>query len=160
MKRIRLVLLATGSAIALAACGSAGQATIAAPTSTTAAVTMSPPSAVISTTSEVPITATVVVTATAAPASVEVTAPPPVVLTVTQTEQPPPVIVVPDPTTVYQTDYYGQYYSVESLPAGLFCRDLKTMGYSYGDAIAYWNYHAQPSQMDVDLNGIPCETVY
>jgi hypothetical protein len=95
---------------------------------------------------------------TAAPPveAVTVTAPPPVITTVTQTEQPPPVIVVPDPTTVYATDYYNPYY----LPDGLYCRDLKAMGYSFSDAIAYWNYYGQPDRMDLDLNGIPCETVY
>jgi hypothetical protein len=49
---------------------------------------------------------------------------------------------------------------VRSLPAGLFCRDLKTKGYSYVAAIDYWRLHGQPNQMDADRNGIPCETVY
>lgn len=49
---------------------------------------------------------------------------------------------------------------VRSLPAGLFCRDLKTKGYSYVAAIGYWRLHGQPNQMDADRNGIPCETVY
>ncbi len=49
---------------------------------------------------------------------------------------------------------------VGSLPAGLFCRDLKAKGYSYVAAIDYWRLHGQPDQMDADRNGIPCETVY
>ncbi|TDD60647.1 hypothetical protein E1263_10220 [Kribbella antibiotica] len=49
---------------------------------------------------------------------------------------------------------------VRSLSAGLFCRDLKTKGYSYVAAIDYWRLHGQPDQMDADRNGIPCETVY
>jgi hypothetical protein len=49
---------------------------------------------------------------------------------------------------------------VRSLPAGLFCRDLKAKGYSYVAAIDYWRLHGQPDQMDADRNGIPCETVY
>jgi hypothetical protein len=49
---------------------------------------------------------------------------------------------------------------VRSLPAGLFCRDLKAKGYSYVAAIDYWRLHGQPNQMDADRNGIPCETVY
>ena len=86
--------------------------------------------------------------------TVTVTAPPPVISTVTQTES-QSVIIVPDPTTVYP-DYDGPF----GLPAGLLCRNLKDMGYSYSDAIYYWNYHGQPDEMDIDLNGIPCETVY
>ncbi len=50
--------------------------------------------------------------------------------------------------------------SVQSLPSGLFCRDLYASGYSYSDAVNYWFYHGQPDQMDIDLNGVPCETVY
>jgi hypothetical protein len=49
---------------------------------------------------------------------------------------------------------------VRSLPANLFCRDLKAKGYSYVAAIDYWRLHGQPNQMDADRNGIPCETVY
>ncbi|MEU4396573.1 excalibur calcium-binding domain-containing protein [Kribbella sp. NPDC023855] len=49
---------------------------------------------------------------------------------------------------------------VRSLPAGLFCRDLKAKGYSYVAAIDYWRLNGQPNQMDADKNGIPCETVY
>ncbi|NIK55624.1 hypothetical protein [Kribbella shirazensis] len=49
---------------------------------------------------------------------------------------------------------------VRSLPAGLFCRDLKAKGYSYVAALDYWRLHGQPDQMDADRNGIPCETVY
>jgi hypothetical protein len=50
--------------------------------------------------------------------------------------------------------------SVTQLRRGLFCRDLRRMGYPYGDALKYWNYWGQPDNMDADLNGIPCETVY
>jgi hypothetical protein len=49
---------------------------------------------------------------------------------------------------------------VRGLPAGLFCRDLNSKGYSYVAAIDYWRIHGQPNQMDADRNGIPCETVY
>jgi hypothetical protein len=49
---------------------------------------------------------------------------------------------------------------VQSLPGGLFCRDLKAKGYSYLAAIDYWQLHGKPDQMDADRNGIPCETVY
>ena len=49
---------------------------------------------------------------------------------------------------------------VRDLPAGLFCRDLDADGYSYSAAVDYWRIHGQPNQLDEDLNGIPCETVY
>lgn len=49
---------------------------------------------------------------------------------------------------------------IRSLPAGLFCRDLKAKGYSYVAALDYWRLHGRPDQMDADRNGIPCETVY
>lgn len=48
--------------------------------------------------------------------------------------------------------------SVYDLPSGLFCRDLLAMGYSYVDAVTYWNLEGQPSRMvAADL---PCETTY
>lgn len=50
--------------------------------------------------------------------------------------------------------------SVRSLRSGYYCRDLKRLGYSYGEALSYWRYWDEPDNMDADLNGIPCETVY
>ena len=49
---------------------------------------------------------------------------------------------------------------MQDLPSGLYCRDLAAMGYSYADAVGYWNVWGQPDRMDEDLNGYPCETVY
>lgn len=49
---------------------------------------------------------------------------------------------------------------VRTLEAGLFCRDLNARGFSYSAAVDYWRLHGQTNQMDSDLNGIPCETVY
>lgn len=49
---------------------------------------------------------------------------------------------------------------VRSLPAGLFCRDLRAKGYSYVEAVEYWRHHGRPDRMDADRNGVPCETVY
>jgi hypothetical protein len=49
---------------------------------------------------------------------------------------------------------------VGDLTSGLFCRDLKAMGFAYWDAVSYWELHGRPSRMDADGNGIPCETVY
>jgi hypothetical protein len=60
------------------------------------------------------------------------------------------------------SDYWGftSLPDTSALPAGLFCRDLHARGYSYTDAVSYWYLHGEPDQMDIDLNGIPCETVY
>jgi hypothetical protein len=60
------------------------------------------------------------------------------------------------------SDYWGptSLPDTNALPAGLFCRDLYARGYSYGDAVNYWYVNGEPDQMDIDLNGIPCETVY
>ncbi|MCU1351904.1 MAG: serine/threonine protein kinase, partial [Acidimicrobiales bacterium] len=49
---------------------------------------------------------------------------------------------------------------VRNEPAGLFCRDLQRLGYSYSAAVDYWRMHGQTNQMDIDHNGIPCETVF
>lgn len=69
-----------------------------------------------------------------------------------------PATVIVIPTTIYP--YYYNQELVTSLPRGLFCRDLKAMNYSWSDAILYWNSWGRPANMDADLNGIPCETVY
>ncbi|WP_432485331.1 S1C family serine protease [Kineococcus esterisolvens] len=50
--------------------------------------------------------------------------------------------------------------NVLSEPEGLRCADLMAHGYSFSDATRYWAYHGRPGRMDVDSNGIPCETVY
>jgi hypothetical protein len=50
--------------------------------------------------------------------------------------------------------------SGQGLPAGLFCRDLFARGVSYAGAVSYWWTWGSPDRMDIDLNGIPCETVY
>lgn len=50
--------------------------------------------------------------------------------------------------------------SVAALGAGLFCRDIASLGYDYSDAVAYWVSEGSPDRMDADRNGIPCETVY
>jgi Excalibur calcium-binding domain len=46
------------------------------------------------------------------------------------------------------------------LPDGLFCRDLRALGYDFGQAVRYWEAQGQPDRMDEDGDGIPCETVY
>lgn len=52
------------------------------------------------------------------------------------------------------------YSGIETLPRGLYCRDLVSRGYSYPQAVDYWWYNGMPDRMDEDRNGIPCETVY
>jgi hypothetical protein len=49
---------------------------------------------------------------------------------------------------------------MRDLPQGLLCRDLRDQGFSYSEAVRYWNYWGHPDNMDIDLNGIPCETVW
>ena len=46
------------------------------------------------------------------------------------------------------------------LAGGLFCRDVEAAGHTFTEALAYWVREARPSRMDVDGNGIPCETVF
>jgi cytoskeletal protein RodZ len=72
----------------------------------------------------------------------------------------PPKVVVVQPKPPAPVAPAPSYTSVTDLPAGLFCRDLKARGYGWSDATTYWNYWGQPANMDADLNGIPCETVY
>lgn len=114
-------------------------------------------------------------------ASVTVTAPAPVTVTATPkpkaratvTEQPPVTVTAQPPVTVTAlppatapartliivTEQPARY-GIFNLPSGLLCRDLKAQGYTWANAIDYWNYWGQPDNMDIDLNGIPCETVY
>jgi hypothetical protein len=40
------------------------------------------------------------------------------------------------------------------------CSDLYARGVGYPDAVDYWWTYGAPDRMDIDLNGIPCETVY
>ena len=46
------------------------------------------------------------------------------------------------------------------LPSGLLCRDLRSRGYNYAEAVAYWAADGRPDRMDEDRNGYPCETVF
>ncbi len=50
--------------------------------------------------------------------------------------------------------------NVEALPSGLFCRDLRSAGYPYWDAVRYWEREGRPARMDATGDGIPCTTVY
>ncbi len=50
--------------------------------------------------------------------------------------------------------------SVGDLPGGLFCRDLRQIGLSFDVAVDYWVREGRTERMDIDHNGVPCETVY
>lgn len=45
-------------------------------------------------------------------------------------------------------------------PPGLLCRDLANQGFDVYDAVAYYLNWGEPSNMDADGNGVPCETVF
>ena len=80
--------------------------------------------------------------------------------TAAPTTAPPTTAAPAPPTTAAPAPAPAPPRSVHNEPGGLFCRDLHAKGYSYGDALDYWNAWGQPDQMDADLNGTPCETVY
>jgi len=64
------------------------------------------------------------------------------------------------PTTTQAAATTSTLPAIESLAAGLFCRDLAAMGYTYVDAFEYWDQEGTPDRMDADWDGIPCETVW
>lgn len=80
------------------------------------------------------------------------------------TTQPVPVdpapAPAPEPAPVAPLAGQGGTGSVESLPAGLLCKDVKARGHSYSAAVRYWELEGMPDRMDKDRNGVPCETVY
>lgn len=49
---------------------------------------------------------------------------------------------------------------VTDLAGGLFCRDLRAAGFSYAEAVRYWDLEGRPDRMDAAQNGTPCQTVY
>jgi len=49
---------------------------------------------------------------------------------------------------------------VTDLVSGLFCRDLRASGFSYAEAVRYWDREGRPDRMDAAQNGTPCQTVY
>lgn len=75
--------------------------------------------------------------------------------TTTVTTTAPPATTAP-PTTAPPTTLGD----VRTQPAGLFCRDLRSQGFSYSASVDYWRVNGQPDQMDADKDGIPCETAY
>ena len=156
--KCRIVILAMLTGVTLAGCAAqpapvAGVGQPASPTSNTAAAVTNQQADVAPAT---PVAAQPTVTVTAV-APVTVTAQPPV------TVQAPVTVVAPAPRTVTAPDPYPGYYytsGVRALPSGLYCKDLKALGYNWSDATEYWILWGAPDNMDADLNGIPCETVY
>jgi hypothetical protein len=77
---------------------------------------------------------------------------------------PVPIVTVTVPVSVQVTvPVYvpvPAYVLPHALPAGHSCRALMNAGYTFPEVLVYWNDIGSPSDMDNDLNGIPCETVY
>jgi hypothetical protein len=72
-----------------------------------------------------------------------------------------PATTVPSPTTTTTViTTTSTLTPVTDLEPGLFCRDLRSLDYSYTEAVHYWAVEGRPDRMDADGNGIPCETVY
>jgi hypothetical protein len=49
---------------------------------------------------------------------------------------------------------------ISSLPGGLRCADLRSLGLGPKQAVDFWFLNGSPPLMDADLDGIPCETVW
>jgi hypothetical protein len=49
---------------------------------------------------------------------------------------------------------------ISALPEGERCADLSALGLGPKQAVDYWFLWSGPPQMDADLDGIPCETVW
>lgn len=65
--------------------------------------------------------------------------------------------------TVYEPSAIAAYFErdfIHDVESGLLCRDLHGRGYAFWEAWAYWELEGYPDRMDVDLDTIPCETVY
>lgn len=65
--------------------------------------------------------------------------------------------------TVYPSQEVNAFWGITDaavLPSELFCRDLYAWGYTYTEAVTYWEREGRPDRMDASRNGIPCETVY
>lgn len=76
------------------------------------------------------------------------------------TSQPPSVVETTEPPAAVPDQSPAAGVEVATLPGGLFCRDLRQMGVSFAGAVDYWQREGRTDRMDIDLNGVPCETVY
>ena len=66
----------------------------------------------------------------------------------------------PEPLPEPEPERLPQASPIGDLEPGLFCRDLSDRGFSYAEAVAYWEAEGRPTRMDASNNGIPCQTVY
>ena len=67
---------------------------------------------------------------------------------------------VPCETVYDEMEILSYLWSASSeLGPGLFCRDFARRG-GFVSAVRYWMQQGMPERMDVDGNGIPCETVF
>ncbi len=75
----------------------------------------------------------------------------------------------PAPNDLWQDHMYGRISNpggpipepaIGFRTPGLLCREVNELGYSYGEAVAYWTREGMPNRMDADENGVPCETTY
>jgi len=98
----------------------------------------------------------------ATPAATDSTTPPTAAPTTATplTAAPEPVVDEPAPPPTASAAPPSTLGDVRNAAAGLQCKDLESMGYSYSAAVDYWRVFGQPNAMDADKNGIPCETVY
>ena len=64
------------------------------------------------------------------------------------------------PNTTLSTTSTTSLAPIDRLDSDLSCRELAALGYSYVDAIRYWEREGVPDRMDADWDGIPCETAW
>jgi hypothetical protein len=91
------------------------------------------------------------------PTSTPVTSPP------TTPSTTPPVTLGPETTTsttVPPSTSTAPTTTAAPAPSHLSCERLRERENSYGRVVAYWGKEETPADMDVDGDGIPCETAY
>jgi hypothetical protein len=79
------------------------------------------------------------------------------------------VVLDDDGAVAHRTSSDGSGGWPFSTPSGYLCRDYLATWYGEGrynsteayiDLVAYWFLEGAPDRMDVDGNGIPCETLF
>jgi hypothetical protein len=94
------------------------------------------------------------------PSSTSTTKPPATSTTATPTPTPPPTTTPAAPIKDSPTTTSPPVLDISAEAPGLYCRDLAAKGYSYPEAVEYWQGEGAPSRMDASGTGIPCRTVY
>jgi hypothetical protein len=94
------------------------------------------------------------------PSSTSTTKPPATSTTTTSTSTPPPTTTPEAPIQDSPTTTSPPVLDISAEAPGLYCRDLADKGYSYPEAVGYWQGEGEPSRMDASGTGIPCQTVY